>query len=154
MISEQDIRKVVELSIVGSNIFFVDVVVKVGNEIEVEIDKPEGLDISDCVMVTRAIEDAFDRDVEDYDLMVTSPGLGQALKVQQQYLKLIEKEIEVLLKSGEKLTAILKKADENEIVVEYKQKQLVEGQKRKQLVLINKTIAKSDIKYVKAVVRV
>jgi ribosome maturation factor RimP len=132
----------------------VDVVVKVGNEIEVEIDKPEGLDISDCVMVTRAIEGAFDRDVEDYELTVTSPGLGQVLKVQQQYLKLIDKEVEVLLKSGEKFTAILRKAEENEIAVEYKQKQLVDGQKQKQLTQTNKTIAKSDIKHVKAVVKV
>ena len=49
------------------------------NVFEVTIDRPEGdVDLSDCEYVHRAVLAAFDRDVEDYSLTVTSLGLDAA----------------------------------------------------------------------------
>ena len=47
------------------------------NVFEVTIDKEQGqVDIEDCEYVHRAILDAFDRNVEDYSLTVSSVGLS------------------------------------------------------------------------------
>ena len=47
------------------------------NVFEVTIDKEQGsVDIEDCEYVHRAILDAFDRNIEDYSLTVSSLGLS------------------------------------------------------------------------------
>ena len=50
------------------------------NVFEVTIDKEGGADVelSDCEFVHRAVLAAFDRDVEDYSLTVTSLGIDAA----------------------------------------------------------------------------
>jgi ribosome maturation factor RimP len=154
MILEQDIRCVVAQSIAGTDVYLVDVTVRPGNEIEVEVDKPAGVSFDDCAKINRAIEASFDREVEDYEITVASPGLGQPLKAAQQYQKLLEKEVEVLLKSGEKLTATLINASAESIDISYSKKELVEKQKRKRPVTVEKNIAFADIKWVRAVVKV
>ena len=46
------------------------------NVFVVTIDRPEGIvDLEDCESVHRAVLAAFDRDVEDYSLTVTSLGI-------------------------------------------------------------------------------
>lgn len=48
------------------------------NVFEVTIDKEDGtpVEIDDCEFVHRAILDAFDRNVEDYSLTISSVGLS------------------------------------------------------------------------------
>lgn len=47
------------------------------NNIEVLIDREEGeVDLADCTYVHRAVLAAFDRDVEDYALTVSSVGIS------------------------------------------------------------------------------
>ena len=49
------------------------------NVFEVTIDRPGGdVELSDCEFVHRAVLAAFDRDVEDYALTVTSLGIDAA----------------------------------------------------------------------------
>ena len=45
------------------------------NVFEVTLDKPEGVDLEDCETVHRAILKAFDRNIEDYSLTVSSLGI-------------------------------------------------------------------------------
>ena len=46
------------------------------NVFTVTIDKPDGdVDLADCEYVHRAVLAAFDRDIEDYSLTVTSLGI-------------------------------------------------------------------------------
>ena len=72
--------------------FLVDVDVTTDNRIVVEIDQAEGVWIDDCVDLSRFIESALDRDVEDYELEVGSAGIGQPFKVLQQYINHIGQE--------------------------------------------------------------
>lgn len=47
------------------------------NVFEVTLDKDGGeVDINDCEFVHRAVLDAFDRNIEDYSLTVSSVGLS------------------------------------------------------------------------------
>ncbi|MBR1931145.1 MAG: ribosome maturation factor RimP [Lachnospiraceae bacterium] len=64
------------------------------------IDKPEGVNISDCETVSRALSDALDREdfiPDAYVLEVSSPGLGRTLKKDKHLQKSIGQEVEIKL---------------------------------------------------------
>ena len=132
--------------------FLVDVDITPDNRIVVEIDQAEGVWIDDCVELSRFIESALDRDVEDYELEVGSAGIGQPFKVLQQYINHIGQEVEVLPKSGAKLKGILESANENGFVLKTTQKQIVEGSKRPKNVEVEMPFGYDDVKYVKYVI--
>lgn len=134
------------------NYFLVDVDVTKDNRVVVEIDHSEGVWIDDCVELSRFLESNLSRDIEDYELEVGSAGIGQPFKVLQQYINHIGQEVEVLPVSGTKIKGILKSADENGLVIQAKQKQLVEGAKRAKMVEVELPFKYSEIKYTKYVI--
>lgn len=99
-------------------VFLVDVQVRTGNKILVEIDRPGGLDIDDCVKVSRGIEFSLDRDKEDFELQVASPGADAPFKVKDQYFKNVDKEVEVTDNENKKIKGILKEVKDDSIVIE------------------------------------
>ena len=88
----------------------------------------------------------FDREQEDFELTVTSAGIGQPLRMLRQYRKLIGREVEVVLKEGGKLVATLIDATGEAITVEYQEKAAVEGKKRKELVTRRRELPLAEVK--------
>ena len=116
-------------------LYIVDVSINKDNEIEVIIEKEEGIvELDDCVAMSRYFETCFDREKEDYSLTMSSAGLDQPFKVLKQYLKAIGSKVEVQLKGGRKMVAVLEAADEESITFKYSAKEAVEGKKKKELV--------------------
>ena len=116
-------------------LYIVDVSINKDNEIEVIIEKEEGIvELDDCVAMSRYFETCFDREKEDYSLTMSSAGLDQPFKVLKQYLKAIGSKVEVQLKGGRKMVAVLEAADEESITLKYSTKEAVEGKKKKELV--------------------
>ena len=122
MIKKEIVTHLVEQWLEGKEYFLVDFSVSTDNRIVVEIDHKEGVWIADCVTLSRHIEDHLNREEEDFELEVGSAGIGQPFKVFRQYLNHIGKDVEVLTTQGEKLTGILKEADEEHFVVTVTQK--------------------------------
>lgn len=121
--------------IVARGLYIVDVSISKDNDIEVIIESEEGIiELDDCVGVSRFFETCFDREKEDYSLTVTSAGLDQPFKVLKQYLKAVETKVEVQLKGGRKMVALLEAADEESITLKYSVKEAIEGKKKKELV--------------------
>ncbi len=121
--------------IVARGCFIVDVSVSKDNDIVLTIESEEGIiELEDCVSVSRFFETKFNREVEDYSLTVSSAGLDQPFKVYRQYLKAVGTRVEVSLKGGEKIVAVLEAADEDGITLKYTAKEAVEGKKKKELV--------------------
>lgn len=115
--------------------FIVDASVSKDNDVVLEIESEEGIvDMDMCVAVNDAFLRNFDKDAEDYALTVTSAGLDQPFKVLKQYLKAVGNKVDVRLKGGLKVLAVLEAADENGITIRWSAKEAVEGQKKKQLV--------------------
>lgn len=146
MIDISLIQKIVAEKLESTDMFLVEIKQSPSNEIEVILDSDTSVGIDICIAVSRAVNDAFDRDQEDFELTVTSAGIGQPLKLLRQYRKLIGKEVDLVLKSGEKITATLTAAAENDIDVEYPEKVAVEGKKRKETVVRKRNFALSEIK--------
>ena len=121
--------------IVARGLYIVDVSISKDNDIEVIIESEEGIiELDDCVGVSRFFETCFDREKEDYSLTVTSAGLDQPFKVLKQYLKAVGTKVEVQLKGGRKMVALLEAADEESITLKYSVKEAIEGKKKKELV--------------------
>ncbi len=114
--------------------FIVDVTVSKDNDIVLTIEKETGdVDLDDCVALNDAFLAAFDKDVEDYSLTVSSAGLDQPFKVSGQFTKAIGSQVVVLLKGGRKLTGILTTADDEGIVLRYVTREVPEGKKKKKV---------------------
>ena len=121
--------------IVARGLYIVDVSISKDNDIEVIIEKEEGIvELDDCVGVSRFFETCFDREKEDYSLTVSSAGLDQPFKVLKQYLKAVGTKVEAQIKGGRKMVAVLEAADEESITLKYSVKEAVEGKKKKELV--------------------
>lgn len=153
MIDKNSIVRLAEEKLADGENYLVDVTIKPGNLIVVEIDNDEAVSIDDCVELSRYLEEQLDRDVEDYELEVGSAGITSPFKVLRQYLKNVGKEVEILLKSGVKLTGILKSADENGLVVTIEKKEKPEGAKRKITVQEDQSYTLDEIKYTKYLIR-
>ena len=130
----------------GTDLFLVEVKATPGNEVEVVIDSDTSVTIDRCVALSRAIEAAFDRDVEDFELSVLSAGIGQPLKLERQYRKAVGRPVEVVMKDGMKYAGVLECADGRAITVAWEERQLVEGKKRRQTVEVRKEFPLSGIK--------
>lgn len=115
-------------------LFLVEVKTTPDNKIKVFLDSDTQLSLDSCVVVSRWLEEQLDREVEDFELQVSSAGIGNPFKVAQQYKKAIGKQVEVALKDGRKLHGTLVSFTEDGIEVEVAKKVLVEGKKKKQLV--------------------
>lgn len=111
MIDKQTVTDIVGQAIEGTGIFVVDIRVTPANEITVELDSPDSLDIDTCAGITRRINEALDRDVEDYSVEVGSAGLTAPFRVAGQYLKNIGNHVEVLTRDGRKLKGTLTAVD-------------------------------------------
>ena len=62
------------------------------------IDKPGGISVDDCEVVSRAFSDILDEKdyIEDtYIFEVSSPGLGRPLKKEKDYIRNMGKEVEI-----------------------------------------------------------
>lgn len=93
-------------------LYLVDITASPDNDIEVTLDSDgTGVDIEQCLALTRNIEQHFDRDHEDYSLEVGSAGITSPLKVLQQYQKNIGNPVEVLTTDGRKLHGTLVAVD-------------------------------------------
>ncbi len=130
MIDKKELQSFVEDYLKDSQYFLTDLKVTPTNEITVEIDSLTPGDIEECVRLTRAIEEAFDRDTEDYELEVGTAGLTSPLKVPRQYEKYIGQDLEVLTSDGRKLHGMLRKVDDNGIILAIEQKVKKEGSKK------------------------
>ena len=92
MISEKQIRKIVEAHFIDTDRFVVAINISKNNRIEVLIDCMTNIAIKDCVALSRYIESNLDRETEDFELMVSSAGIDEGLILDKQYIKNVGRE--------------------------------------------------------------
>jgi len=153
MIDSKKVKALTEEWLEGKDYFFVDATVSDDNKIVIEIDHKDGVWIEDCCDLSRYVESKLDRDVEDFELEVGSAGIGQPMKVVQQYVNNVGNDVEVLTADGKKLTGVLTAADNDGFALSYKEKQKVEGKKRPVMVDVTRTFSYGEAKWVKAVIK-
>lgn len=156
MIDKNLLKQTVDEALAGTNLYPVDITVSPDNVISIEIDSADGVDIDSCAALTRAIEAAFDRDVEDYELEVGSAGITSPLKIRAQYAKNVGNEMEVLTRDGRKLHGVLAAVEAGDpadtdvaFTLRVTSKQRQPGAKRPVEVTEDLALSSADCKYVR-----
>ena len=121
MLLKEKIKKYASEKALEIDGFVVDVNISANNVITIFFDKNNGVLVDDCLVISKYIQEKFDKDVEDYELTVCSPGLTNPLKVKEQYIKNIGKEVSVKTNDGKRKTGILKNF-ETDLVLEVQKK--------------------------------
>ena len=117
--NKEQIIKAVEAAVAQRGCFIVEVTVSKENDIEIIIEKEEGVvDWEDCAAIDKVMHEAFDQDAEDYALTVSSAGLDRPFKVMKQFQKAIGTKVDVWMKGGKKVKGVLEAATEEAVTVD------------------------------------
>ncbi len=155
MISQKKVEELVlqRIQELDNGIFIVEISVNQGNVIHVEIDKHEGfVSINDCMSISRNVEHNLDREVEDFEINVSSSGLDKGLRILPQYVKNIGKKVKVKLNNGKKIEGKLTDANKEAITLQTTRKERIEGKKKKETIVEDINLPMSDIKETKIVI--
>ncbi len=153
MITKQQILDTIETQLESDGYFVVDVDVKSSKRIVVLIDSDQGVPIEYCVSISRLVREAIGESLDDYDLEVSSPGIGQPLKVFRQFLKCIDRDVEVILNDGMKYRGVLSSATEEEIVIQEEKKVKIPGRKKREIEIVEHNFSFDNIKSVKETIK-
>ncbi len=118
MISAQTIQQLIESLPELEKFFIVDIKVSKDNVITIKADTDAGITIDECGDLSHAIEEHLDREQEDYELEVSSPGLTEPLRILRQYVKNIGKEVDIVMVDGEKIKGTIAAANETSVTIE------------------------------------
>jgi ribosome maturation factor RimP len=152
MISVERISDVLQEELAQRGLFLVDVIIRPGNRITVYVDSMKGVTLDECMAISRFLESRLDRNVEDFELEVSSPGLDRPLKLPVQYEKNTGRQLDVLKTDGIKITGKLVQIQpgivrlETEVMV----KDSKTGKKQKEVKLLD--VKLEEIKSAKVVI--
>jgi len=128
---EKRVKELVEEKIADRpELFLVDIKMLPNNKLIIHLDGDEGINIQDCAAISRHVgfhleeENVLDK---AYNLEVSSPGIGEPLKLKRQYNKNIGREVSVKLEGGELKEGKLLTVSDDGIVIEAKVK--IKGKK-------------------------
>lgn len=126
---EQKTEELILPIVEGNGFELVDVeYVKEGSNwyLRAYIDKPGGIAVDDCEVVSRAFSEILDREdyIEDtYIFEVSSPGLGRPLKKEKDFKRSLGEEVEIrtyrAIDRQKEFTGILKSYDKDTVTIEY-----------------------------------
>ena len=104
------------------DLFLVEIRIKPVNNIKVFIDGDQGVSIDKLVRYNRTLYKQIEEEKmfpnDDFSLEVSSPGLEEPLKLHRQYLKNIDRFLEVVLNEGVKIEGKLIEATATGLLVE------------------------------------
>ena len=137
-----------------NGLFVVSVEISKDNDVDVTIDADDrDVTLDDCVGMTEYIQQAVNRDEEDYSLTIGSAGLTSPFKVLRQWKKAVGSEIQLTRKSGERVNAkaLLLTADESGVEISYQKK--AEGKGAKARETVTEHLLYSEIKTAKPIIK-
>ena len=120
MIDKLKVLEIVTDALEGTDKYVVNLKITTDNRIYVDLDGDNGITIDDCIAISRTVNEQLDRDVEDYELQVSSAGADSPLKMPRQYKRHIGRRLAITLMDGRELEATLQEADESQITVRTK----------------------------------
>jgi len=152
MLNKETITEIVNNAIMETSIFLVEVKVSATNKVIVLLDTDQGITIDECAKVSRFINDQLDREIEDYELEVSSPGITHPLKLKRQYEKNIGRDLEIKFLDGKKIKGQLIQVNEDNIFLA--PTQLAGNKKKLDILAGNTSIMFSEIKEAKILISI
>lgn len=126
---KKEVLQIVENVIDGNEFFIVDThisQIKGTWMIKISADSDKGIGIDECGNLSRIINKKIDElyPETEYEIEITSPGVGEPLKLQRQYLKNRGRDIKIWLTNGKEIVGKLIEAipDQKIVLEEYEKK--------------------------------
>ena len=133
------------------DLFLIDLKVGLDQSIRITLDGDKGINLQDCMDISRAIEHSLDREEFDFSLEVSSAGASAPLVLPRQYAKHLGRKLKVKHQDGEtegKLSA----ADDQKIILNWKVREPKPVGKGKHTVHKEAEIPYSDIEEAKVII--
>lgn len=127
------------------SIFLIDLTITDAFKIIVTLDGDNGVQLQDCIDVSRAIEHNLDREEQDFSLEVASVGIGSPLRLVRQYKKNIGRMLIVKLAEST-IEAELVEANDDFITLSWEAREPKKIGKGKETVQKKQEIPYNDIK--------
>lgn len=152
MIQKNHIKDILSNLINGTELFPVDIIIKPGNNITVLVDSINGITIDEIAILSKSIDSILNRDAEDFELEVSSPGLSHPFKVSKQYYKNIGHDVEILINNGQKYIGKLLSVNTEYFTVEIETKIKTEGRKKPEIIVTQQQFKYDEVKSTKIVI--
>jgi len=127
------------------DLFLIELSISDTYKIIVTLDADNGVNLQDCIDISRTIENNLDREEHDYALEVASVGIGSPLKLVRQYHKNIGRTL-IVKANDETFEAELIEANDEYIVLSWQSREPKKIGKGKETVQKRQEIPYSDIK--------
>ena len=129
-----------------SSIFLIDLTITEANRIIVTWDGDNGVQLQDCIGVSRSSEPNLDREEQDFSLEVASVGVGSPLKMVRQYKKNVGRMLIVKLQNNTTIEAKLDEVTDEQIVLSWEAREPKKVGKGKETVQKRQEIPYNEIK--------
>lgn len=127
------------------SLFLVDLTVTETLKVIVTLDGDNGVNLQDCIDISRAIDNNLDREEQDYSLEVASAGVSTPLKMLRQYRKNIGRTLKVKT-ATETIEAVLEQVSEESILLSWTAREPKKLGKGKETVEHKREVSYSEIK--------
>ncbi|UPT72327.1 MAG: ribosome assembly cofactor RimP [Flavobacterium sp. JAD_PAG50586_2] len=127
------------------SLFLVDLAINDQFKVMVTLDGDNGVNLQDCIDVSRAIDNNLDREEQDYSLEVASAGVSTPLKMVRQYRKNIGRTLKVKT-NNETIEAVLEQVSDEGITLSWTAREPKKIGKGKETVEHKREIPYSEIK--------
>ena len=128
------------------SLFLIDLKVDESLKINIVLDGDNGVNLQDCIDISRAIDANLDSEKYDFSIEVASAGVSSPLRLIRQYKKNIGRNLKVKTTSSEEIEALLTNADDNGITLEWKAREPKKIGKGKETVEKSVNLPYSEIK--------
>jgi ribosome maturation factor RimP len=130
------------------SLYLVDIAISSTNKIQIVVDGDQGVSLSECIRISRSVDNGLDREEEDFSLEVSTPDIAHPLKLKRQYIKNINRILKVTT-STEEFEGTLTAVNDTNIVLNWKAREPKPIGKGKVTVEKTVTLEYKDIKEAK-----
>ena len=117
---KKNINEIVEEYLVNrSNLFLVDIVIDSSSKINIIIDGDNGVKISDCVNLGKYLKNNLEDEIDDFSFEVSSAGMTSPLISHRQFLKNLNRKLNILSVNGEEFIGNLSEVNEDNVKIEW-----------------------------------
>lgn len=153
MIDIEKVKMLAQQAVDDEGAFLVDLKVGADNKISINADHPEGITLEKLERISRGIEAHFDREVEDFGIEVSSPGLGNPFVVNEQYQANVGRPVKVIMKDGKVIKGDLATFEDEHVTLTWKERVPKEVGKGKMVVKREERIGLENIKETRLEIR-
>ena len=128
------------------DLFLIDLKIDSSNKIIIILDGDNGVNLQDCIEISRATEAQLDREEQDFSLEVASAGVSSPLKLVRQFKKNLNRILKVKKANDEVIEAQLTAVSDENITLEWQAREPKKVGKGKETVEKKEQLSYSEIK--------